>query len=79
MPSSLFATALVLIAATSEPSAGSDIENEPRTSPVAILGRYFCFCSSVPCRISMYATMKCVLITPETLIQPRAISSTASA
>ena len=70
---------MVLIAATSEPSDGSDIENEPRTSPVAIRGRYFCFCSSVPCRISMYATMKCVLITPETLIQPRAISSTASA
>ena len=46
-------TALVLIAATSDPSPGSDIENAPRTSPVAILGRYFVFCSSVPCRISM--------------------------
>ena len=43
------------------------------------LGRYFCFCSSVPCWMIMYATMKCVLMTPETLIQPRAISSTTSA
>src|SRR3954449_1547503 len=34
-------TALVLTAATSEPSPGSDIENAPRTSPAAILGRYF--------------------------------------
>ena len=45
--------ALVLIAATSEPQPGSDIENAPRTSPVAIFGRYFFFCSSVPCWISM--------------------------
>ena len=72
-------TALVLIAATSEPQPGSDIENAPRTSPVAIRGRYFCFCSSVPCCSSMYATMKWVLMMPETLIQPRAISSTTSA
>ena len=42
-------TALVVIALTSEPSAGSDIENEPRTSPVAIRGSKACFCSSVPC------------------------------
>ena len=32
-------TALVLIAATSEPQPGSLIENAPRTSPVAIRGR----------------------------------------
>jgi len=42
-------TALVLIAATSEPRSGSDIENDPRVSPNAICGRYFAFCSSVPC------------------------------
>ena len=71
--------ALVLIAATSEPRSGSDIENEPRTSPVAIRGRKCFFCSSVPCREIMCATMKWVLITPDTLIQPRAISSTTSA
>ena len=32
-------TALVRIAATSDPMPGSDIENAPRTSPVAIRGR----------------------------------------
>ena len=68
-----------MIAATSEPQPGSDIENAPRTSPVAIRGSSRCFCSSVPCCISMYATMKWVLMMPETLIQPRAISSTTSA
>ncbi len=44
--------ALVLIAATSEPSSGSDREKAARISPVAIFGRYFCFCSSVPNFIS---------------------------
>ena len=38
----------VLIAWTSEPSSGSDSEKAARISPVAIRGRYFCFCSSVP-------------------------------
>ena len=65
--------------ATSDPSPGSDIENAPRTSPVAMRGRKRSFCSCVPCWMIMYATMKCVLMTPETLIQPRAISSTTSA
>ncbi len=37
------------MALTSEPSAGSDIENEPRTSPVAIRGSSDFRCSSVPC------------------------------
>jgi hypothetical protein len=41
-----------LIAATSDPSSGSDSENAARISPVAIFGRYFCFCSSVPNFIS---------------------------
>ncbi len=68
-----------MIAATSDPQCGSDIENAPRTSPVAIRGRYLAFCSSVPCAMIMCATMKCVLTMPLTLIQPRAISSTHSA
>ena len=59
-PSSRF-VAFVDTAETSLPRPGSDIENDPRTSPVAIFGRYFCFCSSVPCCISMWATMKWVL------------------
>ena len=37
---------------TSEPTSGSESENAPRTSPVAICGRYFSFCSSVPNFIS---------------------------
>ena len=73
------AVARVLIAATSEPHSGSLIENAPRTSPVAIFGSNRCFCSLVPCWAIMYATMKCVLITPEIDIQPRAICSTTSA
>ena len=67
------------MAETSEPSPGSDMEKAPRISPVAIFGRKWSFCSGVPCCLSMYATMKCVLMMPETLIQPRAISSTHSA
>lgn len=72
-------TAFEVMAETSEPRAGSDIENAPRTSPRAIRGRKWSFCSCVPCCLSMYATMKCVLMMPETDIQPRAISSTQSA
>ena len=41
------------MAETSEPSAGSDIENAPLTSPVAIFGRKWSFCSCVPCCLSM--------------------------
>jgi hypothetical protein len=37
------------IAATSEPHPGSDIENAPRTSPVAIRGSNDRFCSAEPC------------------------------
>ena len=46
-PSSIFLAA-VLIACTSEPISGSDSENAARISPVAMRGRYFCFCSSLP-------------------------------
>src|SRR5665811_848475 len=38
------ATAFEVIAATSDPQPGSDIENAPRTSPVAMRGRYLFFC-----------------------------------
>ena len=44
--------AVDLIPWTSEPTSGSESENAPRSSPVAIFGRYFCFCSSVPNFIS---------------------------
>jgi hypothetical protein len=71
--------ARVRMAATSEPRPGSDMEKAPRTSPVAIRGRNQDFCSSVPCLAIMWATMKWVLMMPDTDIQPRAISSTARA
>jgi hypothetical protein len=73
------AVALVVMAATSDPTSGSDIENAPFRSPAAIRGRSRVRCSGVPCRISRYATMKWVLMTPDTLIQPREICSTTSA
>ncbi len=40
---------LVEIAETSVPMPGSDMEKAPRTSPAAILGRKYSFCSCVPC------------------------------
>ena len=67
------------IAETSEPRPGSDMEKAPRTSPTAIRGRKYSFCSSVPCWAIMWATMKWVLMMPDTDIQPRAISSTTRA
>ena len=51
--SSPSASAREVIAATSDPQPGSDIENAPRTSPVAISGSSRRFCSSVPCWASM--------------------------
>ncbi len=45
-------TAFVLIACTSDPSSGSDSENAALISPVAMRGRYFWRCSSVPNFIS---------------------------
>ncbi len=67
------------IACTSEPASGSVIEKAQRTSPVAICGRNRCFCSSVPSRMIMSATMKWVLMIPDTLIHPRDSSITDSA
>jgi hypothetical protein len=75
LPSSSF-FADVLIACTSEPSSGSDSENAARISPVAMRGRYFCFCSSLPYFMSRYDPMKWVLMTPLIEIQPRDSSST---
>ena len=67
------------MAEMSDPHSGSDMENAPRTSPAAIRGRYRSRCSGVPCLAIIQATMKCVLMIPEMLIQPRASCSTASA
>lgn len=72
-------TAFDLMAATSEPHSGSDMENAPRTSPVAIRGRSRLFCSAEPCCEIRYATMKWVLTMPEIDIQPRDSSSTTRA
>src|SRR5436190_9273920 len=65
-----------LIPWTSEPTSGSESENAARSSPVAIFGRKYSFCSSVPNFISRYEPMKCVLTTPEIEIQPRESYST---
>ncbi|MNR82347.1 hypothetical protein D3C72_131050 [compost metagenome] len=43
-------SARVLMAAASEPAPGSVRAKAASISPEAILGRYFCFCSSVPSR-----------------------------
>ena len=45
-PSTSFA--VDLIPWTSEPTSGSESENAARTSPVAIFGRKWSLCSSVP-------------------------------
>ena len=46
-PSSPF-FAVALMPCTSEPTSGSESEKAARISPVAIFGRKYCFCSSVP-------------------------------
>ena len=43
-------------------------------SPVAIAGRYRCFCASVPNNPSSLATTVCPPIAPASVIQPRASS-----
>ena len=72
-------TARVRIACTSEPACGSVIENAERTSPRAICGSSSSFCSGVPNVLIMNEAMKCVLITPDSEIQPRESSLTISA
>ncbi len=44
--------AVALMPWTSEPTSGSDSEKAARISPVAIFGRKYSFCSSVPNFIS---------------------------
>ena len=51
LPSSPF-LAVALIPCTSEPTSGSESEKAARISPVAIFGRKWSFCSSVPNFIS---------------------------
>ena len=65
--------------ATSDPASGSVIEYAPRTSPEAIRGRSRDRCSSVPNSAIIQAAIVCVLITPESDIQPRASSVWTSA
>src|SRR5271165_584435 len=43
-------TAVERVPAASEPASGSVSDQQPIHSPVANLGRYFCFCSSFPAR-----------------------------
>ncbi len=71
--------ALQRIALVSLPASGSDSENAPRTSPAAILGSHFCFCSSVPNRLIRFEPIMCVLSTPDNDIHPKASSSTTRA
>ncbi len=47
LPSSPF-FAVDLIPCTSDPTSGSESEKAARISPVAIFGRKYSFCSSVP-------------------------------
>ena len=75
LPSSSL-VAVALMPWTSEPTSGSESEKAARISPVAIFGRKYSFCSSVPNFISRYEPMKWVLTTPEIEIQPRESSST---
>ena len=67
---------MALIPWTSEPTSGSESEKAARISPVAIFGRKWSFCSSVPNFSSRYEPMKWVLTTPEIEIHPRESSST---
>ena len=67
--------AVVCMACRSEPPPGSVSAIVARSSPVAIRGRYRCFCSSVPNMTSNLATTVWPPIAPARLIQPRASSS----
>jgi hypothetical protein len=54
--------ARVFIEPGSEPLSGSVRPKQPMSSPVAILGRYFCFCSSEPYfQIGHIASEPCTL------------------
>ncbi len=62
--------ALQAMLRVSLPASGSDSDRAPRRSPVAITGRYRCFCSSLPWAMSRVAAMVWVLMTPVRLIHP---------
>lgn len=70
--------ATVVVACRSLPPPGSVSAIVARTEPVAILGRWRCFCSSVPYSSRSLATTVCPPIAPARLIQPRASSSVTS-
>ena len=70
--------AVVVMACRSEPPPGSVSAIAARTSPVAIRGRYRCFCSAVPKFSSILATTVCPPIAPAKVIQPRASSAVTS-
>ena len=79
MPSSCL-IAVVSIAATSEPAAGSVRPKQPSFSPLAIGTRYRCFCSSDP---NLYSDSEfsptCTEISVRKADSPRSISSQMSA
>ncbi|SKS06467.1 Uncharacterised protein [Mycobacteroides abscessus subsp. abscessus] len=66
--------ATVLMFCRSEPPPGSVSAIVARSSPEAIAGRYFCFCSSVPNRSNSLATTVWPPMAPARLIHPRASS-----
>ena len=68
-----------LMAWTSDPAPGSDMESAARSSPVAILGSHRSRCSSDPYFLSRYTAMKWVFMIPERDIQPRDSSTPTSA
>jgi hypothetical protein len=73
-------TALVRIAAASEPTCGSVRQKQPSHSPLASFFRYFSFCASVPkALIGPQTTEFCTLMMVDVAPSPAAISSSASA
>ena len=64
---------------TSEPALGSDIASAPTWSPEISLGRYFCFCASVPLRrIWLMHRLECAPYERPTEAEAREISSIAT-
>jgi hypothetical protein len=73
-------TALVRMAAASEPTCGSVRQKQPSHSPLASGLRYCSFCASVPkARMGPHTTEFCTLMMVEVAPSPAAISSRASA
>ena len=70
-------TAVVRIAAGSEPASGSDSANAHDHSPVAHFGRKRCFCSSVPNRRIGSVPSSCTMRISAADADAFAISSTA--